>query len=612
MKLCRIVGFVFCASALCAASAACAHDASTVAFYSFANLATGSSVTNGLVNEIDAATFPGRFEVGGAGDVVVSDDAPGDYVFSTLGHLTTNDAVCVKPKSIYFGGTGADACKLLFDGMSTYLSSNAAYTIEFFYKLADDAASGGTVDPFVVWRGNWLYGKDGTTPQQADVVKFFLRNVTGNSNALCLMGYADGATVSLVAGNTSYPAGTCLRDGRWHHITLAWPVGAASMQSVSFYPERRYNPGGDRIPFMKRGGVLDESHPVTINYSGIFKGWISCIRVSTKLRTDNDMLCASRLPTCVPQTAAYYRLEGEPGSDVAAPVTNSAPTYADFNPQLHVWATAYEAKGSETLTRLTGRLTGEGSLMAPVAGASLKYSADVKRGGVVVDNVKAFNTSSIRMVPAEAHDGDGWQLAQGLVVSNSVFAALKGEYTFEMFFKFDKDLWMERIGSKALSPATSNLATLAWMSYGGTSRINSWNLSIDMTQPDNPALIWQSDSHPTTMGDRWLAPKVTDGKWHHIAAQRYFYAAPDTHRMRLYLDGEILVERNYSYYQTDAFAANRQFYIGGPYRAAVSSAAGYQSHAFAGELDEIRITARALAPSEFLRQRSAGVKIIIW
>ena len=585
-------------AALCAALAACAHDADTVAFYSFANLATGSSVTNGLVNEIDASTFPGRFEVGGAGDVVVSDDAPGDYVFSTLGHLTTDDAVCLKPKSIYFGGTGADACKLLFDGMSTYLSSNAAYTIEFFYKLADDAASGGTDNPFVVWRGNWLWG---STSTPIDEMRFYLRDVTQSEIALRINCCAGGEVVD--TGNIAYPTGTRLRDGRWHHVALEWPVGTLS--SVNSFPERRYSSGEYRIPRMNRGGVLDDSQPVTINASGIFKGWISCIRVSTKLRSDNDMLCASKLPTCVPQTVAYYRLEGEPGADVAAPVTNSAPTYADCNPQLFVWP------AQDTYTRYTGRLTGEGSLMAPVAGASLKYSAGVKRGGVVVDNVKASNTSSIRMEPAEAHDGDGWQLAQGLVVSNSVFAALKGEYTFEMFFKFDKDLWMERIGSKTLSPATSNLATLAWMSYGSTSRINSWNLSIDMTQPDNPALIWQSDSVDATMGDRWLAPKVTDGKWHHIAAQRYLYSAPANHRMRLYLDGEILGLRGYSYYQTDGLVENRQFYIGGPYRAAVNGAAGYQSHAFAGELDEIRITARALDPSEFLRQYStAGMCII--
>ena len=294
----RMAKLAIVGAALCAASAACAHDADTVAFYSFANLTTGSSVTNGLVNEIDASTFPGRFEVGGVGDVVVSDDAPGDYIFSTLGHLSASDAVCQKPKSIYFGGTGADACKLLFDGMATYLSSNTAYTIEFFYKLADDAVAGGTSYPFVVWRGNWEY--KGT--QHADVVKFFLRNVTANSYAICLRGYADGVSTQLVSGDTTYPAGTCLRDGKWHHIALAWPVGGT--ENLNAFPERHYSPSEHRITNMKRGGVLDESHPVAINYSGNFKGWISCIRVSTKLRSNNDMLCASKLPTCMPQTVA--------------------------------------------------------------------------------------------------------------------------------------------------------------------------------------------------------------------------------------------------------------------------------------------------------------------
>ena len=585
----------------CVAFAAYAHDADTVAFYSFANLENGSSVTNGIVNEIDSSKFPGTFEVGGAGDVVVSDDSPGDYIFSTLGHLSANDAVCVKPKSIYFDGTGADACKLLFDGMATYLSSNDAYTVEFFYKLADDAVAGETTDPFIVWRGNWQYGK--TTTEPADEVRFFFRNVTGNANALFLAGY-NGDT-RLPTGTAAYPAGTCLGDGKWHHVALAWPVGGDNMQSVNMLPERRN--AGERIPYMKKNGVLEESYPFTFNSSGNFKGWISCIRVSKKLRTDNDTLCASKLPTCIPQTVAYYRLEGEPGASVAAPVSNSAPTYAECNPQLFVWPV------QDTYTRSTGWLTGEGSLMNAIDGATTKYSSDVKRNQVIADGEEASNTSSIRIEPAEAEAGGDWQLAQGLFVSNTVFATLLREHTFEMFFKFDKNLWMERIGSKALSPATSNLATLAWMSYGANGQVNSWNLSIDMTQPESPALIWRSDSTPAS-GNRCLAPTVTDGNWHHIAAMRRIYSVNasgvPSYRMYLYLDGNLFIERNYSYAQTDGQAANRQFYIGSPYRAAVNGKAGYQSHAFAGELDEIRITARALDPSEFLRQRSVGMRII--
>ena len=94
---------------------------------------------------------------------------------------------------------------------------------------------------------------------------------------------------------------------------------------------------------------------------------------------------------------------------------------------------------------------------------------------------------------------------------------------------------------------------------------------------------------------------VLDGKWHHIA-RVYDYDAPYKDTVRLYCDGIRTTSRNYVYDGIVRHLSER-LYIG---------SRGGNSLPFVGELDDIKITGRALAPAEFMAKRSSppGMTII--
>ena len=89
---------------------------------------------------------------------------------------------------------------------------------------------------------------------------------------------------------------------------------------------------------------------------------------------------------------------------------------------------------------------------------------------------------------------------------------------------------------------------------------------------------------------------VADGRWHHVALvydDETAYSEP----VRLYLDGQPCART-----VNDSLCPTRL--LSGPLYLGSRADASYR---FAGELDDVRITARALAPSEFM-QRHSGPK----
>lgn len=95
-----------------------------------------------------------------------------------------------------------------------------------------------------------------------------------------------------------------------------------------------------------------------------------------------------------------------------------------------------------------------------------------------------------------------------------------------------------------------------------------------------------------------------DGRWHHVALV-YDKAAVYTNPVRLYVDGRLGTVANPAHDSRREMKLNSSdWYIGSRGDAQIK----YQ-----GELDDIRITARALSPSEFLQRRSGpkGMLIII-
>lgn len=100
----------------------------------------------------------------------------------------------------------------------------------------------------------------------------------------------------------------------------------------------------------------------------------------------------------------------------------------------------------------------------------------------------------------------------------------------------------------------------------------------------------------TTLGGYNLSQflNVLDGKWHHVALVYDYDAPSSSDTVRLYCDGIRTATRN-SVYEGVSRHRSERLYIG---------SRGGNSLPFVGELDDIKITGRALAPAEFMAKRS--------
>jgi hypothetical protein len=99
---------------------------------------------------------------------------------------------------------------------------------------------------------------------------------------------------------------------------------------------------------------------------------------------------------------------------------------------------------------------------------------------------------------------------------------------------------------------------------------------------------------------------VTDGEWHHIAMVADRSAADSTDRVKLYFDGELQSTETFDGTNTPVFKKDT-LYISSRRNESVSAGL----YMFLGELDDIRISNAALAPDEFMQERTEGMLPVV-
>ncbi len=101
--------------------------------------------------------------------------------------------------------------------------------------------------------------------------------------------------------------------------------------------------------------------------------------------------------------------------------------------------------------------------------------------------------------------------------------------------------------------------------------------------------------------DNCEAGVMNDGQWHHVAWV-YNSNINNTYRYNLYVDGVLQLQNPATTSVTPTALRNDILYIG---------SRGNSSMQFAGEIDELRITGRALAPVQFLKAPSTEMPEVI-
>lgn len=180
------------------------------------------------------------------------------------------------------------------------------------------------------------------------------------------------------------------------------------------------------------------------------------------------------------------------------------------------------------------------------------------------------NRSSIRFATSNQTDGRG--RSDYIEIDQGIGRLQPASFTIEGFMKFEGgiDKWHEIIVLRepdrphphAWSLSTENLKGARKLRYGGHKA---------------PRGYWGSFQD---------TPSVTQPGWHHFAY--VFESTADGNKARLYWDGQLQSESSPA---SPAYAPTQRLYLGG-----APGAAGWS-----GYLDEVRLTAAALTPEQFLQ-----------
>ena len=415
-----------------------------------------------------------------------------------------------------------------------------SYTYEAFFKMSqaaiDRATSGGNVMFPII---HW--GKDTSSPATQEGAMFAVYYTGGKLVPFLRMGVETNGVVGVIAYNPAYLMKSGTLDV-WHHLAL---VASADMDakklSLTVYID--YNSLGGTTVTDYEGMHYSDANalPLVIganpyNPGRSFLGELAEVRVSDAALDVREFLRPVPPGPVDADTLVYLPLGDTPWFATQVPLATGV-----WNPPLNGAPTAaWNPMGWKT-TSLSGNLPYGIPAVADEAHGS------AVRGGCLDTNaladVKSYTFSS----------GGGSSTGHIVEFPKDGLADLyAGDFTFEWFFK---------------TSYQSNQAMLVnpWtkvMINGGKvhSRVGDYNI-----------------------GGGTGSAVVNDGAWHHCAL--------------VYRHGVNAFECWVDYKLDNilgaaALASNNQgFYFGGQ---------GYASQVFNGQLDDLRITKRALAPHEFL------------
>jgi len=259
--------------ALAALSARAADP--TVAFYTFNDAAPGTDATTvTITNSLDAAAYAGTSTKTTDGTVEFRADNPGAYILNGVDGAT----LAKNPQSIWFDGTAvAEGGQLSLASIMDTLapagmegsSLTNAYTVEFFFM-----------------KPTTLTDYTGTTLVQVP------RTASGGKTTILVPSdNMSKCRLNIPGANRDITMDEPLQDGKWHHMAITYEKPGKSpnhFMTIDYKTTTAGWPTG-----------LDTGTTGPIVFGGgdrRFRGYISCVRVSHKKLTADQMLKASDSP----------------------------------------------------------------------------------------------------------------------------------------------------------------------------------------------------------------------------------------------------------------------------------------------------------------------------
>ena len=283
-------------------------DGSAIAFYTFNDAAAGADASSvaAITNSIDGSTYAGTATVNGGGSLEFSADAPGAYILDGV----DGAVLATGPQSLDFNGGQID-----FDGIMTALSTmmpaaaDQEFTIEFFWKKPTSLA-----------------GNDAKA-------KVLGANLNGSTKNLSIyMPGTNACNVQLyIQANRYLDLSGPMQDGKWHHFAVTCKKNASTPQIEMLHDYAVA--GNDNYP----SGFTGATGPLSFSPGYGFRGLISCVRVTARKLSADEMMRAAATP--------MY----DPGDDDVQ--VDAVTPKGRWDSQGGWWATRLEEKAAEIAER---------------------------------------------------------------------------------------------------------------------------------------------------------------------------------------------------------------------------------------------------------------------
>lgn len=441
------------------------------------------------------------------------------------------------------------------------------FTIEAFVRLPPEAASRTTNQMFPIVH----FGSDAN--------RGFMFSVWDNSMSKGYLFFRENGTAwDVWKQHAAHMPG--LYDGRWHHVAVAFDGYATTKKaSMYLYVDGRKYAGFSNQTWNGWDAVKTNKDPLVIGRhqgqdSRTFMGEIAEVRISdTLLENDQFLVPLVDRPALTDDDTALmltFDTAKSTGYGFAAqhvvPCINSGKT--NYTWAARNWNLLNAAVRAPLVPRwypldTIGRVDYLSETLRP-----LQDDAAVPGEGLYGS---AFGTAADAEGASMRIRTDGGNNADVLNVPGAS-ALAADSLTVELFFKTEI--------------ADDNTDTLV---YGGFIKWCIYQGKLLARTFQNPGQNSGSGSvqHQTTM-------KVNDGAWHHAAYVYDKASGVVSHYLDYKLQGR--------YKATPYLDGSLSFIIGGERR-------DYQ--AFAGNIDDVRITRRALRPWEFLTTHAAGTNLVM-
>lgn len=546
------------------------YSPETMAFYPFADGASGASAlgTATIKNAVDASLYPAdavRSTASAYGEVNFDSDAPGKYVFDRItGEIPT--PICTDPGSVWITGRkdatyqsdgGYVSFKGLAGAFAKQLATNGEGTFEFFLKIP----SGEIQREWT--RGMMLYGGYTCSGSAYDHL-FVIAPFTASGS------YCQRFAFCYDTWNGSVLTAPTTHNNEWHHLAVVYKDGKFQM----FYD---YTTKGDAFVC----AVANPADPSALAYeigcglnrtTGGNNGWrgkVSCLKFTAKALAVEEFLHVSEFPHYYEkmpekldlgaETIAFYPFnDGVDGASTVGEMVFDA-----AHPGLHFGTTKLG--------------TGAGSVRFSSEGPGPYVFTNFIAGSEAIYT----NPASIKfeMAPKVVGATTNWGSGNIDFTDLATELSTNAQSTVEFFWR--------------IPPLTENLPDwrrVATLCAKPADCVGEYHLWLPLTHTDeNRAAVWMGDYGDFEQGQ---AKRITfnypdqatihDDRWHHFALTY----SNGTYRM--YCDYQL--------------GANQPQLPQTARTASIPMSIGLDN--FHGFLSCLKVTARALQPSEMLHVSS--------